>query len=252
MELPETRSSDAEAVAAAVAATTAALADPAVDVVYQAVFATDEFVGFADFLVRDAAAGAPEPWVVQDTKLARHARVTALMQLAAYVDQLDRLGVPHSDRVELLLGDGSTSVHAVRDLMPVFRLRRERLRALVADRWLVLGTDVGDAYRQRLGLRADQVRVLHNPVAVPASVPERPGDEPVLAVAFGRLGHRKGSYDIVTALGTLGADTRAGLSVLLAGDGEIIATIYKERVATRGYGTGAWGWQTAYRETVQV
>ena len=139
VELPETRSSDAEAVAAAVAATTAALADPAVDVVYQAVFATDEFVGFADFLVRDAAAGAPEPWVVQDTKLARHARVTALMQLAAYVDQLDRLGVPHSDRVELLLGDGSTSVHAVRDLMPVFRLRRERLRALVADRDLAAG-----------------------------------------------------------------------------------------------------------------
>jgi formate dehydrogenase iron-sulfur subunit len=39
---------------------------------------------------------------------------------------------------------------------------------------------------------------------------------------------------------------------LLAGDGEIIATIYKERVAKRGYGTGAWGWQTAYRETVQT
>ena len=37
---------------------------------------------------------------------------------------------------------------------------------------------------------------------------------------------------------------------LLAGDGEIIATIYKERVKQRGYGSGAWGWQTAYRETI--
>jgi formate dehydrogenase iron-sulfur subunit len=37
---------------------------------------------------------------------------------------------------------------------------------------------------------------------------------------------------------------------LLAGDGEIIAEIYKERVTQRGYGSGAWGWQTAYRETV--
>ena len=39
---------------------------------------------------------------------------------------------------------------------------------------------------------------------------------------------------------------------LLAGDGEIIAAIYKERVTQRGYGSGAWGWQTAYRETVEV
>ena len=38
----------------------------------------------------------------------------------------------------------------------------------------------------------------------------------------------------------------------LAGDGEIIAAIYKERVTQRGYGSGAWGWQTAYRETIAV
>src|SRR3569623_1631827 len=37
---------------------------------------------------------------------------------------------------------------------------------------------------------------------------------------------------------------------LLAGDGEIIAQIYKERVTKRGYGSGAWGWQTAYRESI--
>ena len=33
---------------------------------------------------------------------------------------------------------------------------------------------------------------------------------------------------------------------LLAGDGDIIAQIYKERVSKRGYGSGAWGWATAY------
>jgi len=37
---------------------------------------------------------------------------------------------------------------------------------------------------------------------------------------------------------------------LLAGDGEIIAQIYKDRVATRGYDSGAWGWETAYHETI--
>jgi formate dehydrogenase iron-sulfur subunit len=38
---------------------------------------------------------------------------------------------------------------------------------------------------------------------------------------------------------------------LLAGDGDEVADIYKERVATRGYGSGAWGWMTAYRETIE-
>lgn len=134
VEIPETRSSDASALADAVAQTNAALASDAA-VVYQAAFATEAFVGFADFLVRDDAGR----WLVQDTKLARHARVTALMQLAAYVDQLDRLGVPRSDRVQLLLGDGSVSEHEVDDLLPVFGLRRERLAALIADRRLDLG-----------------------------------------------------------------------------------------------------------------
>ncbi|GAA2973229.1 uncharacterized protein JOD63_000210 [Microbacterium terrae] len=134
VQIAETRSSDAAALADAVAASRAALESDA-KVVYQAAFSTRDFVGFADFLVRDEH----DRWIVQDTKLARRAKVTALTQLAAYVDQLDRLGVPRSDRVELLLGDGSVSVHQVDDLMPLFALRRERLLALVADRRLDLG-----------------------------------------------------------------------------------------------------------------
>jgi uncharacterized protein len=141
VEIAETRSSDAGGLAAAVEHTRQALADSEVEVIYQAAFSTGEFVGFADFLVRDG-----DSWLVQDTKLARHARVTALMQLAAYVDQLDALGVARSERVELLLGDGSTSSHSVRDLLPVFALRRARLRALIADRDLTAGAG-GEAIR---------------------------------------------------------------------------------------------------------
>src|SRR3979411_1613837 len=37
---------------------------------------------------------------------------------------------------------------------------------------------------------------------------------------------------------------------LLAGDGEIIAQIYKERVVKRGYGSGAWGWVAGHHEGV--
>lgn len=106
-------------------------------VVFQATFATDDFLGFADFIVRDDEGRC----IVQDTKLARRAKVTALMQLAAYVEQLDRLDVPRSDIVQLLLGDGSVSTHVVDDIMPVFLLRRGRLRDIVAEREPAAGAD---------------------------------------------------------------------------------------------------------------
>ena len=137
VEVERASSSDADAMAAALAATAAGLQDPSATVVFQAAFSTPEFVGFADFLIRDADGR----WRVQDSKLARRAKVTALMQLAAYVDQLDRLGIPRSDEVDLLLGDGTTSTHQVHDLLPLYFVRRNRLRALIADRRLDLGAE---------------------------------------------------------------------------------------------------------------
>ncbi|MGO2745621.1 TM0106 family RecB-like putative nuclease [Microbacterium sp.] len=133
-EVAKVNSSKPEALAAVVAETRDALRSDA-RLLFQAAFATDEFVGFADFLLREDDGR----WRVQDSKLARTARVTALMQLAAYVDQLDGLGIPRSDEVDLLLGDGTISTHDVDDLLPLFHVRRARLRALIADRDVAAG-----------------------------------------------------------------------------------------------------------------
>jgi predicted RecB family nuclease len=88
------------------------------------------FVGFADFIVRQPDGS----YLVQDTKLARHARVTALLQLAAYAEQLGRIGVRTAPTVQLLLGDGSVSEHRLSDITPVYHKRRARLVRLINER----------------------------------------------------------------------------------------------------------------------
>ena len=60
------------------------------DVIFQATFFDGSFVGFADFLVRQPDG----TWAVWDTKLARHARVSALLQIAAYADQMLAEDIP--------------------------------------------------------------------------------------------------------------------------------------------------------------
>ncbi|MDO9396210.1 MAG: TM0106 family RecB-like putative nuclease [Herbiconiux sp.] len=101
------------------------------DVVFQGTFFDGRFLGYSDFLIR-----LPESrrYEVYDTKLARHAKITALLQLAAYTDQLQRLGIPVGEETHLLLGDGSRSTHRVRDLLPVFLDRRARLERLLDER----------------------------------------------------------------------------------------------------------------------
>ncbi|HEV7185816.1 MAG TPA: TM0106 family RecB-like putative nuclease [Leifsonia sp.] len=118
----------ADSLAGAVAETKAAF-DSGAEMVFQATFFDGTFVGFADFIVR-----RPDGrYRVQDSKLARSARVTALLQLAAYAEQLENLGVHTDDTVELLLGDGSVSEHRLADIAPVYRKRRARLLAIVRE-----------------------------------------------------------------------------------------------------------------------
>jgi predicted RecB family nuclease len=110
---------------AAVAATRRALAANA-PVIFQAAMYDGRFVGFADFLIKDG-----DRYRVYDTKLARSAKVTALLQLAAYADVLAAAGVPVAPEAELILGDNTTLRYPIAELLPVYRRQRAELQRLL-------------------------------------------------------------------------------------------------------------------------
>lgn len=118
--------------------------------------------------------------------------------------------------------------------LPV-RVQRVVRWALRADRWLVLGQSLGDEYCRCLRLDAAAVQILHNPVVLPQTVRRpAPAGRRLSVLALGRLGHRKGTYDLLDAVESLPADVRARIRVRLAGDGEVAQV--RAQVADRGLG----------------
>ncbi len=98
-----------------------------VDVLFQGTLFDGRFGGMADFMVRQTDG----TYQVQDAKLARSAKVPALLQIAAYADLLDGEGVPRSRLGVLVLGDQSVSEHDLNDIIPVYRHRRAQLEDLL-------------------------------------------------------------------------------------------------------------------------
>jgi len=104
-------------------------------------------------------------------------------------------------------------------LMPFGRAMVRRV--LVADQWLVLGERHVEEYAGRLQLTDDRISVLHNAVRIPDNPVDQSAVRRVHAVTLGRLGVRKGSYDVIAAVGALDEKLRSQLRVTLAGDGEV-------------------------------
>jgi len=126
----DTPGHDDSALFDAAEATQAAM-DGGAAVIYQAVLLVDGFLVYADFLLGvDFDTGEPlgryEP---VDTKLARHAKPTALLQLACYADALVRSGRPAPHQVHLWLGDGSREAVPAADVLPLAREYRVRVLA---------------------------------------------------------------------------------------------------------------------------
>ncbi|MGX9296193.1 glycosyltransferase family 4 protein [Tsukamurella paurometabola] len=115
--------------------------------------------------------------------------------------------------------------------------------ALPANRWLVLGRELATEYTAAMHLAPGTVEVLYNPVpARPARAGAPAPDGVVRAVALGRLGVRKGSYDLVAAVAALSPAVRARLQLTLAGDGEIDDVRAAVVAAGVGDAVTVYGW----------
>ncbi|NRQ50410.1 TM0106 family RecB-like putative nuclease [Aeromicrobium stalagmiti] len=128
VQMPDLKPYDKGTLAEAHDATIAHLRSGA-DVVFQAAFFDGTFGGLADFIVKDEL----DRYEVRDTKLARRAKVPALLQIAAYAHQLDLEEVPRSPIGKLVLGDGSVFEQDLTEIIPVYLERRAKLEAMLTE-----------------------------------------------------------------------------------------------------------------------
>jgi uncharacterized protein len=99
---------DGDGPAAQLAAATEAAMRDGREVIHQACFLHDGWVGYADFLIRVEAPSALGAWSyeVHDAKLGRSAKPTYIFQLLFYNGQVERIQGRRPARMHLILGDG--------------------------------------------------------------------------------------------------------------------------------------------------
>lgn len=87
--------------------------------------------------------------------------------------------------------------------------------------FIVLSKSWKEFYMNKVGLLEEKVFVLPNPVEIPFAVPRRNNKKKIRFVFMGRIGHRKGAFDLIKAFANLPAEQRRHSLLILAGDGDI-------------------------------
>ena len=105
------------------------------DVIYQATFFDGRWLGHADFLLRVEKPSALGTWSyeVVDTKLARHVKASALLQICSYVEQLTDVQGLEPEYMHVALGGSARAVehHRVADYMAYYRTVKAAFEARV-------------------------------------------------------------------------------------------------------------------------
>ena len=123
-----------------------------------------------------------------------------------------------------LHGSGYDAFYAA---LPPFWQRRVAALFHRADHIIVLGTAWADWVSTTLAIPPDRITILHNGVPLPTPQSRTPG--PCRILFLGRLGPRKGTPELLTALSTLRDHP---WTATLAGDGDLAP--YRTEIASAG------------------
>jgi glycosyltransferase involved in cell wall biosynthesis len=85
----------------------------------------------------------------------------------------------------------------------------------------VLSKSWRDYYVSQCGLSPERTVVLTNPVDFPTTVPDRSGLDKITLLFLGRVGQRKGAFDLLRAFSGLSKENKEKSTLIIAGDGEL-------------------------------
>jgi O-antigen/teichoic acid export membrane protein/glycosyltransferase involved in cell wall biosynthesis len=89
--------------------------------------------------------------------------------------------------------------------------------------FIVLSRSCKTYYVSALGLNPDQVNILPNPVQLPTETPIRMDSSPIILAFCGRIGQRKGAFDLIHAFAALPSTLQKQSRLVLVGDGDLEA-----------------------------
>ena len=87
--------------------------------------------------------------------------------------------------------------------------------------FIVLSNTWKDFYVLNLGLNQEQVFVLPNPTELPEQIPQRLNVSKVTLLFCGRVGERKGTFDLIKAFAKLPQEIQNHSQLTIAGDGDL-------------------------------
>lgn len=87
-------------------------------------------------------------------------------------------------------------------------------------RFIVLSDSWKNYYIDNLGLKKEQVCVLSNPVKFPTQVFQRIITQKVHFLFLGRIGERKGAFDLIQAFAAIPDEQKRNADLIIAGDGD--------------------------------
>ena len=174
-------------------------------VIYQATFFNGRWRGHADFLLRRESPDRPSVYgpfhyEVADTKLARHVKASAVLQICSYVDQLSELQGVQPEWLHVALGGSAHETVRLRvdDFMAYYRASKQRFEE-------ALGPDAAPATYPPAGTYPDPVE--HCEVCrwvVECKARRRADDHLSLVAGIGRQQRRGLVERGVTTLADLG------------------------------------------------